>query len=270
MIYTSEYESSDFLHVNSCDCQHLYGNNIGSLRENGRKDFHLLYITEGCCFITKNGIKTPIEAGSVIIYLPFERQEYSFSKDISSTSYYVHFSGTGCRELLNKLGFDQRYFYVGESSHAQSLFKRMIDEYFARKTYSEELCSGYLYTLLALFASKKLSSSSEYQTNAIYRIEKVCKDMIRQYDKQLELDRYAKECNLSISRFSHLFKECIGQSPTAYFISIKIKKACELLENTDMSISEICEQVGISDQNYFSRIFKKHTGKSPTSYRKSF
>ncbi len=270
MAFSSEYQSMEYIHVNSCDCQHLFGRDIGSLRENGRSDFHLLFITEGCCFMTENGITTPVEAGSVIIYLPHERQQYHFNKDIRSTSYYVHFSGVGCLDMLKNLNLTKRYFYVGESSHAESLFKRMIEEYFARKPYSHQLCSGYLSTLLAIFASKRLSLKPYSQEKNIYPIEKACRDMIRNYDKPLAIKKYATECNLSTSRFSHLFKECTGQSPQAYFIGVKIKKACELLENTDLSISEISEQVGISDQNYFSRLFKKYTSKSPSAYKNSF
>jgi len=270
MAYSSEYQSTEYIHVNSCDCQHLFGRDIGSLRENGRSDYHLLYITEGCCFLTENNIVTTVKAGTVILYLPNERQQYHFSKDIRSTSYYVHFSGTGCHDMLKKLDLTQRFFYVGESSHAESLFKRMIEEYFARKIYSHHLCSGYLSTLLAIFASKRSSFPLDSQEKNIYRIEKACRDMIRNYDKPLDIKKYATEYNLSTSRFSHLFKECTGQSPQAYFIGVKIKKACELLENTDLSVLEIGKQVGIIDQNYFSRLFKKHTSKSPTSYRNSF
>ena len=269
MKYTSEYESSEYIHVNSCDCQHLFGRNIGSVRENGRMDYHILYITEGACFVQENGMETRINAGSVILYLPHERQEYYFKADIPSTSYYVHFSGTGCRNLLQKLGFNCRYFYVGESSHAESLFKRMIEEYFAKRKYSNELCNGYLYTILSILASKR-QYSSESHNISVHRIEKACRDMIRNYNAPLDIKKYSYDCNLSPSRFTHLFKECTGKSPQAYLIGIRIKKACELLENTDLSISKIGELVGIPDQNYFSRIFKNYTSKSPTDYRKTF
>ena len=270
MVYSSEYESTDYIHVNSCDCQHLFGKDIGSLRENGRSDYHLLYITEGCCFLSENNVVIPLEAGTVILYLPRERQQYHFIKDIRSTSYYVHFSGTGCSDMLKNLDLTKRYFHVGESALAETLFKRMIEEYFAKKSFSEQLCSGYLCAILAILASKRQSSALTSQGNTIYRIEKACKDMIRNYDSPLDITKYATECNLSTSRFSHLFKECTGQSPQAYFIGVKIKKACELLENTNLSVAEISEQVGISDQNYFSRLFKKYTSKSPTSYKNSF
>lgn len=269
MEYTSEYESSEYLYVNSCDCQHLHGRDVGTLRENGRVDYHILFITEGCCFVTEGNSVIRAEAGSVIMYLPHERQQYHFRGDIKSTSYYVHFSGTGCREVLESFGFNQRHFYVGKAPRAEELFKRMIDEYFLKRPYSDKLCSSYLYSIFALLGRKKCFSSAE-SGKVNNRIEQVCRDMIRSYDKPIDIDAYAAKCNLSTSRFVHLFKECTGSSPKNYLIGIRIRKACELLENTDLSIIRIGEQVGIEDQNYFSRLFKKYTSKSPSEYRKSF
>jgi len=98
----------------------------------------------------------------------------------------------------------------------------------------------------------------------------VCRKMIQNYGTDIDISEYAAECNISTSRFLHLFKESTGTSPQNYIISIRIKKACELLENTDLSILKVAEQVGICDQNYFSRLFKKHMGISPSEYRKSF
>lgn len=269
MNYTSEYKSSEYLHINSCDCQHLYGCDVGSLRENGRVDYHILFITEGCCFVTDNDTVSRVEAGSVIVYLPHERQQYHFKGDIKSTSYYAHFSGTGCKEILDNFGFNQRYFYVGKAPRAEELFKRMTEEYFLKRPYSDKLCSSYLYSILALLGRKKSFSAGD-SVKVSNRIEQVCRDMICNYFKPLDLDAYAIMCNLSTSRFVHLFKECTGNSPKNYLIWIRIKKACELLENTDLSILKIGEQVGIDDQNYFSRLFKKYTSKSPSEYRKSF
>lgn len=269
MAYSSEYKSNDFLHINSCDCQKLYGRNIGSLRENGRSDYHILFITEGCCFIRENGKEIPVDAGSVILYLPYERQEYSFKAEIKSTSYYVHFSGIACDSVLKEFGISSRYFYVGKAPRAEEFFRRMIEEYFLKRPFSDKLCGSYLYSILGLLGRKRIFFDDN-SVRASNRIEQVCRKIIRNYGTDIDISEYAAECNISKSRFLHLFKESTGTSPQNYIISIRIKKACELLENTDLSILKVAEQVGICDQNYFSRLFKKHTGISPTEYRKNF
>ena len=91
--------------------------------------------------------------------------------------------------------------------------------------------------------------------------------MYREIPTTNKIEDYALLCNLSESRFSHLFKEICGISPLEYIQSLRLKKATELLENTDMSVAKIAEAVGIADQNYFSRFFKSKTGVSPRRYR---
>ena len=91
--------------------------------------------------------------------------------------------------------------------------------------------------------------------------------MHNKFDENLSVDDYADICNLSSSRFTHIFTKTLGISPKQYLIKIKIEKAIELLENTELPIARIAELVGIADCNYFSRIFKKHTSHSPKFYR---
>ena len=57
-------------------------------------------------------------------------------------------------------------------------------------------------------------------------------------------------------------------TPNEYINRLRINQAKELLTNTDMSVFEIAEAVGFSDQNYFGRVFKKQTGTSPKKYIK--
>ena len=52
-----------------------------------------------------------------------------------------------------------------------------------------------------------------------------------------------------------------------YLTEIRMNRARELLAGTELSMKEICGEVGYSDPNYFSRIFKKHTGLTPTEYK---
>ena len=263
---SSEYKSTEPLHVNSCDCQHLFGKNVGSFREKGRVDYHILFITEGCCFIKENGEEIAVPEGNIILYRPFEEQNYYFKKKIKSTSYYVHFSGTKCEEILSGFGLSERVSFIGKMPHAEELFKKMIEEYYLKRPFSDELCAGYLYSVLALFG-RRANWDSLYISDE--RIEKVLRAMAEDFGEETDISLYSDMCNLSISRFIHLFKKCTGKSPKNYIIEMRLKRAAELLENTDLSVQKVGEETGFPDQNYFSRIFKKYSGVSPLNYRKN-
>ena len=127
---SNERLSSEYLTVNSCGRQHLYKKDTGSFRPNGRIDYHILYISEGRCFVTVNGKTTEAGAGSVIVFLPKQAQDYKFYKADGSVSYYVHFSGTACKSILKELSLDkENIFYIGKSLTLERAFNTMIDEY---------------------------------------------------------------------------------------------------------------------------------------------
>ena len=263
--------SDEYLSVNCCGCQHHYGYDRGSTRPNGRRDFHILYITEGVCFLRKeeHGEEIAVPAGSVILYFPGEPQFYRFRAEIPSTSYYIHFSGTGCTDLLSRAGLSQSGIVeIGDSNTLKALLGKLIDDFNLSAPMYEELCAGYLLELLSLIGRKLQYKSMGISTQQNTRIEGICRQMHRDYRSDRTISDYAAECRLSESRFSHLFKERTGVSPHRYLLEIRIGYACELLMGTDLSIAQICTEIGIADQNYFSRVFKKIQHCSPSEYRK--
>ena len=86
-------------------------------------------------------------------------------------------------------------------------------------------------------------------------------------ERRLTLKEIADFSGLSPSRLSTVFKERTGHSPLNYFNFVKIRKACDLLDNTKMKLNQISLKLGIDDQYYFSRLFSKIMGVSPKAYR---
>ena len=73
---------------------------------------------------------------------------------------------------------------------------------------------------------------------------------------------------MSVSYFLKKFKEVTTKSPMQYILSIRISNAVTLLESTDYNVTEISTIIGYDNPLYFSRIFKKQKGVSPSDYRK--
>ena len=86
-------------------------------------------------------------------------------------------------------------------------------------------------------------------------------------ERRLTLKEIADFSGLSQSWLSTIFKERTGHSPLNYFNFMKIRKACTLLDNTDMKLNQISLKLGIDDQYYFSRLFSHIMGVSPKAYR---
>jgi len=88
-------------------------------------------------------------------------------------------------------------------------------------------------------------------------------------DPNLMLQDVAGEVHLSQSHFSTVFAQETGLTFTQYLTALRIGKARELLEATEMRSSQIALEVGYNDSHYFSYLFKKTTGMTPSEYRKA-
>ena len=91
--------------------------------------------------------------------------------------------------------------------------------------------------------------------------------MSENLEHRLSLKEIADFTGFSASHFSSLFKERTGHSPLNYFNILKIRKACELIDETTMKLNQISSKLGFSDQLYFSRLFSSIMGMSPKAYR---
>ena len=260
--------SYEYLNVISCDRQEFYERNMKCFRPDGRADYHILYIIKGKCFVKEE--KKEIEAGkgSLVVYLPYERQEYEYKKDIDTVVYYIHFSGDACSELIDKYRLSEKRVYnIGVNLMLLNIFDLLVEEYNHKRFCFDDICRSCLINILAYSGRINLMSNIKNSAVAI-KINEICDEIICNYSKNLSVGEYAKMCNLSESRFSHLFKEITGISPVKYIIRVKLEKSKDMILNTDYPLSQICSDVGFSDQNYFSRIFKKYYGTSPSKLRK--
>lgn len=268
MVLSTEKTSNDFLSLNSCGIQYLGELNCNQKRPNGRIDYHILYIYDGKCTVHEKNTKTVAYAGDMILYKPREMQHYTFDGADKTVSCYIHFSGTMCEHYLKKFGlFENRITHIGISKTIRNIFTKLEYEHLIKRPFSYEYCSALILELL-LFLGRKNEKIAFPKMDIEPRIEFVRKEMFKTSQKWLNTEYYANICNLSASRFQHIFKEQTGLSPSEYLMYVRIKRATSLLIETDLSVSQIADMLGFSSSTYFIRCFKKQTGTTPFEYKR--
>lgn len=130
---------------------------------------------------------------------------------------------------------------------------------------SEEGAREYLVRLIDTAISAREQVSKNRYGEVIKEITKYIDDNFQ--DDELNLNMIAQYMNFSPNHLSMIFSQETGQTFIKYLTDIRIKKAKELLKCTSKRSNEICEEVGYKDPHYFSYLFKKNVGMSPTEYR---
>lgn len=111
------------------------------------------------------------------------------------------------------------------------------------------------------YAFASISSRSNYIDDIIDFIEQ------NYADSKINIDMLADHVGLSPSHIQSIFKTATGSTISTYLRNFRIRKATELLETTDIPISEIAESTGFGSFNYFCTVFKRHHSVTPTEYR---
>ncbi|MBQ7900584.1 MAG: helix-turn-helix transcriptional regulator [Clostridia bacterium] len=258
----TNFTSDEYIHINSCSFCTNKGN-ITILRSKGRVDYHFLYITKGLCTAHTSEGEIQLSPGDMLIYKPYEKQMYVFEENYTTEYFYIHFAGCGVPELMKKTALDNVCcIHAANPNIMSNTFEGIVTHH---KESGHNLKSiSYLLQLMCLM-SESLSNTTTISDN---RIDSAIAHMHRNYSQNHALDFYAKMCNLSTTRFSHLFKSVTGKSPHRYITDIRLSQVKHLLESSDMNISEIAHATGFDDPLYMSRIFKAHNGMSPTEYIK--
>jgi AraC family transcriptional regulator len=97
-----------------------------------------------------------------------------------------------------------------------------------------------------------------------------CLELMRErLSEDVSLDELAAEAQLSPFHFARMFKQSVGVPPRVYLTRLRMERACELLEMTDLPVTEIAHEVGYSSNQVLARVFVKHRHMSPSDYRRA-
>lgn len=118
-------------------------------------------------------------------------------------------------------------------------------------------------------ATESLAKSASYDKTGLLMdsVKTYLQHNFMLYD--VSLDSISDILNINSSYFSVLFKKSVGINFVDYLTELRINAAKDLLKDPFLTMSEVAGKVGYESANYFTRVFKKHTGSTPTEYRRT-
>ena len=161
-----------------------------------------------------------------------------------------------------------------------TLFRRAIQQSGVHPTYIDHLSTSYMHKIDKLTTMEE-ANLLKYEMLVDYcnlvkkdstsSYSPIIKDAIHfinlNLNKNLTLKAIASNISVSSQYLSTLFKQEVGQSLTEFIAKNRLEQAKYFLKESSLSISEIASEVGYADLNYFSKVFKKHYGVTPSTYR---
>ncbi|MGM9803611.1 MAG: AraC family transcriptional regulator [Muribaculaceae bacterium] len=237
-------------------------------------DYHMLiYCVAGKGHYSINGGQVHTLNENQYIILP-NNTPYRFWADDDDpwTIYWLHFKGTQAGQFVH-YPIVPHSILAGPTSRIQDrldLFEEvyscfsmayMLDYMIHTSMCVSHLISSFVY--LEQYRCFKVVQHDEQTFSA-----QVIHYMQENVSNNLTLNEFAQYFKYSPSHFSALFQKETGYSPINYYLQLKIRCACQYIERTNLKFMEIAEMVGFGEPAYFTRIFTKIMGISPSAYRK--
>lgn len=232
-------------------------------------DYLLIYCLEGRGRIWTDGKSHGIAPGDLVLLPPGRSHAYETDARTPWTIYWVHFDGPRASDFIGALTPDTQSPLIPLGLHARLTadFEALLDARQASHNLAAFIhCANQLRQLLTHIAL--LRPLAKRQAGDSLDLERIHSLMLARLHEQLDIDTLAAAVSLSKYHFIKKYKALTGTTPINHFIHLKIERACHLLDVTTKGIGEIAWAVGYDDAYYFSRIFKKSMGISPTQYRR--
>lgn len=248
-----------------CDKNYSFGPAV-------RDDYVLHFIIDGKGSFTIDGKTSQLAQGDMFL-LPKGKVTFYQADAQHPWSYiWVGFSGSRVDAILRQTQLLDHYYLRSTLTSAildqMMTITRVVPHKYLPIT--ELQLIGHLNMLLAALMEEFPKKELDESHNLAKTYVKTALNLIHsQYEKPIKVSYLSEHLSLSRSYLYKIFKQETGYSIKDYILQVKMNRSCELLENMDLSITEIALSVGYPDPLNFSYAFKNYFHMSPTDYRKS-
>ena len=233
-------------------------------------EYQFVYISKGKgIFESESTKKRAIAKGQIMILFPGQWHSYQPLKDTGWNEYYIGFEGSIIDSIIKKsfISSQNQVLDVGTSEELVNLFSTAIRVAKEDKKSAQQYLAGIVFHILGMILA--LSQNKNYEaresTQVIERAKIIMGENIH---KDIDVKEIASKLGTSYSWFRKFFKEYTGYAPAQYFQELKLRKAKELLTETNLPIKEIAYELNFSSIEYFLSFFKQRVNITPSEYRK--
>jgi len=252
------------------------------------EELELLYILEGSMLMQIDEHSFVAEKGDIIL-IPPGRIHGAFRNNESPCVFYAivfhpSFISSSLNDIIQQdfiepffISTNRKYYRINKDSAGYDEILNsttdIIDLYNKKRFGYEIFIKSHIFRILSILVKYHTSQAIEEKTNnslAADRMKKTLGFMEQNYRQKFSLTCWAASVNLSREQFCRFFKKHFNKTPIEYLTYYKIRKAADLLINTGLPIIDIALETGFESANYFTIVFKRLTGKTPSDFRKSY
>lgn len=221
-----------------------------------RGTYILHYVLDGVCQF--DGL--PVKAGEA--FLIAKDVLHRFSVEPAYRHFWLAFDGRGVSDLLSRHGI-RLHSHTVFSVRAVPFVNAMLKEAFAAAATEKQAATAALHALLPLLEIRKNLQKS-LPHNAV---RDAAAFIQLHYSSAITMEQVAASVFLSEKYLCKRFSEAYGVPPQTYLMQVRMRRAQQLLRETELQIREIAKSVGYTSVSVFSAAFKKAVGEPPDSYR---
>jgi AraC-like DNA-binding protein len=241
-------------------------------RERGCPEAIFIYCADGSGWCELSGRRHDVASNQLLVIPASAPHVYGAAKKTPWTIHWFHAVGSNVPFYLERLGVTEAKPVVPLGGDVQlfSLFEEVIEglEHGFTLTHLIDAAHSLAHLMGLILRHKEQFWHGEADVRE--RIAKGIEFMKSHLHEPLNVATLAALVRLSRSHFTTMFRRVTGYAPASYLNHLRMQRAVQLLNTTDLSIKLISDQLGFSDQFYFSRAFSKMHNHSPSEHRRRY
>lgn len=148
------------------------------------------------------------------------------------------------------------------------LLQSMEAEYSAKEDGYHQIMNSLFFVMVTLLA-RQFGKQQPSMDGIALDLAQAAAYMENHYSEEITVAQLARMANVSARHFTRCFTQVYHATPLQYLQLVRLQRACALLHEAHLSISEVSATCGFVDSNYFSRLFRQHYQQTPTQYRRT-